>query len=70
MAAAFVDGAEMLSEAVQHIEPSEDCTTTFPFEGSGAAPACKAGPVAELYVPASTEPHTIRLTCELGLAIV
>ena len=66
VAAAFVDGVEMLSDAVQHIEPSNDCSTTFPFEGTGAAPACKAGPVAELHIPASTVamPHNIRLALE------
>jgi len=62
VATAFIDGAEMLSDTVQHIEPSRDCTATFPFEGVGAAPACKAGPVAELYIPASAASHDIRLT--------
>jgi hypothetical protein len=62
VATAFIDGAEMLSGTVQHIEPSRDCTATFPFEGVGAAPACKAGPVAELYIPASAASHDIRLT--------
>ena len=68
--AASLDGVEMLSDAVQHIEPSQDCTTTFPFEGAGAAPACKAGPVAELYIPASAARHNIRLTCERPIKVV
>ena len=63
VATAYVDDTQILANTLQHIQPSKDCTTTFPFGGAGAAPACKAGPVAELFVPASAVPHTI--TCYL-----
>jgi hypothetical protein len=46
---------------LQHIEPSSDCGATFPFEGLGVSPACKAGPVAELCIPASAAPRRIEL---------
>ena len=57
----LIDGAEILAGRLQHVEPSEDCAAAFPFDGAGASPACKAGPVAELHVPAAPGPHRITL---------
>jgi len=57
----LIDGAEILAGRLQHVEPSEDCAAAFPFDGAGASPACKAGPVAELHVPAAAGPHRVTL---------
>ena len=43
-------GAEQVS-GVRHIEPSaQGCAGHFPFSGAGSAPACAAGPIAEVQI--------------------
>merc|ERR1711924_169961 len=58
----FLDGVEFLRDTVQHIKPTMDCTAVFPFDGVGSAPACKAGPVAEFFIPASAAHRIVELT--------
>ena len=60
-----VEGAHALTmAAVTHIEPSDACGATTPFGGAGAAPACNAGPTAEVRVPAASAGRT---TIALGV---
>ena len=40
--------------AVTHIKPSDACGAATPFGGAGAAPACHAGPTAEVRIPAAS----------------
>jgi hypothetical protein len=65
IAATGFEGADALTmAAVTHIEPSDDCGATTPFGGVGAAPACNAGPIAEVRVPAAgTGRASIKMTC-------
>jgi hypothetical protein len=60
-ATGFEGADDLTMDAVTHIEPSSTCGATTPFGGAGAAPACNAGPTAEVHVPASAGRASIKM---------
>ena len=59
LVSATLDGVEL--RAPVHLEPREEVGPAFPFGGQGSRPMPKAGPVAEIYIPAGAATRTLHM---------